>query len=103
MIIDCHGHYTTAPKALERGATSRSQAFRTRSCPKVADLKISDDELRESIESNQLRLMQERGSDIAIFAACQFHGSSHLVTCRSPAPGRPFGNELCFRVTNFSR
>ncbi len=25
MIIDCHGHYTTAPKALEDGATGRSK------------------------------------------------------------------------------
>ena len=36
--------------------------------PKVADLKISDDELRESIETNQLRLMKERGSDLTIFS-----------------------------------
>ena len=36
--------------------------------PKVADLKISDDELRESIESNQLRLMKERGIDLTIFS-----------------------------------
>jgi preprotein translocase subunit SecE len=33
----------------------------------VADLKISDDELRESIETNQLKLMKERGSDITLF------------------------------------
>ena len=30
--------------------------------PKVAELKISDDELRELIETNQLRLMKERGA-----------------------------------------
>ena len=42
MIIDCHGHYTTAPKALEAwrnrqiaGINDPAQA------PKVADLKIS--------------------------------------------------------------
>ena len=28
MIIDFHGHYTTAPKALEAGATCRSPASR---------------------------------------------------------------------------
>ena len=32
--------------------------------PKVAELTISDDELRESIEANQLRLMKERGCDL---------------------------------------
>jgi 4-oxalmesaconate hydratase len=36
--------------------------------PKVGDLRISDDELRESIESNQLRLMRQRGSDLTIFS-----------------------------------
>ena len=30
MIIDVHGHYTTAPKALEGGATARSPASRIR-------------------------------------------------------------------------
>ena len=30
MIIDIHGHYTTAPKALEAGATARSRASGTR-------------------------------------------------------------------------
>ncbi len=36
--------------------------------PKVSELKISDDELRESIETNQLKKMQERGSDLTIFS-----------------------------------
>ncbi|HMN84339.1 MAG TPA: amidohydrolase, partial [Burkholderiaceae bacterium] len=69
MIIDCHGHYTTAPKALETwrnrqiaGITNPSEK------PKVGELAISDDELRESIEKNQLRLMKERGSDLTIFS-----------------------------------
>ena len=36
--------------------------------PKAGELEISDDELRESIEKNQLRLMKERGSDLTIFS-----------------------------------
>ena len=36
--------------------------------PKASELHISDDELRESIESNQLRLMRERGLDLTIFS-----------------------------------
>ena len=34
----------------------------------MADLQISDDELRESIASNQLATMRERGSDLTIFS-----------------------------------
>ena len=61
LIIDCHGHYTTAPKALEDWRNRQIAHLNTPGLgPKVAELKISDDELRESIESNQLRLMRER-------------------------------------------
>ena len=69
MIIDCHGHYTTAPKALEAWRNAQIANLNTPELgPKVADLKISDDELRESIETNQLRLMKERGSDLTLFS-----------------------------------
>ena len=48
MIIDCHGHYTTAPKALEAWRNRQIAGIKDPAqAPKVADLKISDDELRE--------------------------------------------------------
>jgi 4-oxalmesaconate hydratase len=69
MIIDCHGHYTTAPKALEEWRNQQIANLNTPELgPKVSDLKISDDELRESIEKNQLAKMIERGSDLTIFS-----------------------------------
>ena len=69
MIIDIHGHYTTAPKSLETWRNRQIAGIQDpASMPSVSDLKISDDELRESIETNQLRLMKERGSDITIFS-----------------------------------
>jgi 4-oxalmesaconate hydratase len=69
MIIDCHGHYTTAPKSLEDWRNRQTSGIRDPSrMPKGSELQISDDELRESIETNQLRLMKERGSDLTIFS-----------------------------------
>ena len=69
MIIDIHGHYTTAPKALEAWRNRQIAAINSPSeMPKASELHISDDELRESIESNQLRLMRERGLDLTIFS-----------------------------------
>ena len=69
LIIDCHGHYTTAPKALDTWRNQQIAGIADPALmPKVSDLKISDDELRESIETNQLKLMKERGSDITIFS-----------------------------------
>ena len=58
MIIDCHGHYTTAPPAL---AAWRDRQIAAPdgggSAPRRSDLRISDDDLRETIEPNQLKLM----------------------------------------------
>jgi 4-oxalmesaconate hydratase len=62
MIIDCHGHYTTAPPA--------HKAFRD---AQLAGLdpdpaQISDDEIRASVEGNQLQMLRERGGDLMIFS-----------------------------------
>ena len=59
MIIDVHGHYTTAPAALGAWRDRQIAGLKDPSvAPKVSELKISDDEIRESIESNQLRLLK---------------------------------------------
>jgi hypothetical protein len=69
MIIDCHGHYTTAPKALEDWRSRQIAGIKDPSArPRVSELRISDDELRGSIEKNQLKQMKERGSDLTIFS-----------------------------------
>ena len=65
MIVDCHGHYTTAPQALwdwrKRQVSEREASPRPRS-------RISDDEIRESLEQAQLKLQRERGTDVTIFS-----------------------------------
>jgi len=69
VIIDCHGHYTTAPKALEDWRNRQVAGLKDPAvAPKSSELAISDDELRASIETNQLAKMQERGSDLTIFS-----------------------------------
>jgi len=61
MIIDCHGHYTTAPKALEEWRNKQIAGIKDPSVmPKASELKISDDYIRETIVNNRLRLMKER-------------------------------------------
>jgi len=67
MIIDCHGHYTVLPKAHDEWREAQTAAFKS-----VGDYPpypaISDDEIRETIEANQLRLLKERGADMTIFS-----------------------------------
>ncbi|NCV40198.1 MAG: amidohydrolase, partial [Betaproteobacteria bacterium] len=56
MIIDIHGHYTTAPKSLEAWRDRQIEAIKNPALmPRASELKISDDEIRETIESNQLK------------------------------------------------
>ena len=67
MIIDCHGHYTTAPAPHQAYREAQLAAFKTGQ-PLPRPLPISDDEIRESVEQNQLRLIRERGADMTIFS-----------------------------------
>jgi 4-oxalmesaconate hydratase len=67
VIIDCHGHYTTAPSALKAFRRGQIDAFKAGgSAP--ADPQFSDDEIRDSLEGAQLKLMRERGHDLTIFS-----------------------------------
>ena len=61
MIIDVHGHYTTAPKQLQRFRDAQLAALESGSAAPSLDA-ISDDELRDSVEDNQLRILRERGA-----------------------------------------
>ena len=64
MIIDVHGHYTTAPAPLQAWRDQQVAALSGGPEPDPAGPVITDDEIRETIEKNQLRLMDERGIDV---------------------------------------
>ena len=69
MIIDCHGHYTTAPPELEAWRKRQIAALGDPSkAPKRSELSIRDDQIRESLENAQLRMQRERGTDLTIFS-----------------------------------
>lgn len=69
MIIDCHGHYTSLP-AAHRYFREQQHAWLaggTSGPPPTAD-SVSDDELRETVEPNQLRVLRERGADLMVLS-----------------------------------
>lgn len=100
MIIDCHGHYTTTPKALKDWRAAQIANLNTPELgPKVSDLKISDDEIRESIENNQLARMRERGIDVTIFSPQASAMAHHIGDFNTSATWAALCNELCYRVT----
>ena len=100
MIIDIHGHYTTAPAALGAWRDLQIAALKDPSQkPDPKALKISDDELRESIEKNQLRLMKERGSDLTIFSPRASFMAHHIGDFETSSTWAAICNELCYRVS----
>ncbi|HTI45969.1 MAG TPA: amidohydrolase family protein [Casimicrobiaceae bacterium] len=100
MIIDIHGHYTTAPKALETWRNRQVAAIGDRrQMPAASELRISDDELRESIEANQLRLMRERGVDLTIFSPRASFMAHHIGDFEVSSAWAGICNELCHRVS----
>jgi len=78
LIIDCHGHYTTAPQPHQDFRDAQLAHFDDPSRPVPVPAKISDDQIRESIESNQLKLQQERGADLALFSPRASAMAHHL-------------------------
>jgi len=77
MIIDCHGHYTTAPPAHDawRKAQLAAHAAGETAPPYPA---ISDDDIRATIEANQLKLLRERGADMTLFSPRASAMAHHL-------------------------
>ena len=67
LIIDCHGHYTTAPPAHNKWREAQKSAYATAASPPPYP-SISDDEIRDTLEENQLRLLRERGADMTLFS-----------------------------------
>jgi 4-oxalmesaconate hydratase len=97
MIIDCHGHYTTAPAAHNTWRKDQVAAFE-RGVNAPAYPSISDGELVESIQLNQLRLLRERGVDMTIFSPRASAMEHHVGDEQVSAAWTRACNDLVARV-----
>ncbi len=99
MIIDCHGHYTTAPKSLEAFRQRQIDGLKdARLAPAKDSLVIGDDEIRDSIEGAQLRIQRERGTDLTIFSPRAGGMAHHIGDALTSALWTDICNELIHRV-----
>jgi 4-oxalmesaconate hydratase len=100
LIIDVHGHYTTAPAALDAWRRRQVAAIGNPSAmPDAAALVITDDDIDQTIRSNQLRLMKERGSDLTIFSPRASFMAHHVGDFAVSSTWASICNELCHRVS----
>ena len=97
MIIDCHGHYTTAPRQHEGWRTRQIEA-RTAGQSPPSRPTITDDEIRETIAGGQLKVQRERGTDLTIFSPRAAGMGHHLGDATTSGAWAGACNELIHRV-----
>ena len=99
MIIDCHGHYTTEPDQLHDFRKRQIAALHDPTQrPSPASLRISDDELRASVEGAQLRFQRERGTDLTIFSPRAMGMAHHIGDAGVSLVWSQICNELIHRI-----
>ena len=98
LIIDCHGHYTTTPPQHQdfRDAQLAWLADPSETVPEPAE--ISDEEIRDSIENNQLRLLRERGADMTILSPRALSMEHHVPDGDTAIAWARACNDLIHRV-----
>ena len=100
LVIDCHGHYTTAPaphQAYREAQLARLKDSKSSSVPPAA---ITDDQIRGSIEENQLKLLLERGADLTIFSPRASAMAHHIGDARTSMEWARANNDLIRRVVD---
>ncbi|MGD9902116.1 MAG: amidohydrolase family protein [Vicinamibacterales bacterium] len=99
MIIDCHGHFTTVSRKLhawrQRQLDAANDAGRG---PRTDEIGITDDEVRDSIENGQLKLLRERGADVTLFSPIAGQMAHHLGTEATSLVWAEVCNDLIGRV-----
>ncbi len=100
MIVDCHGHYTTEPREMldwrkRQIAAINDPAQR----PSVDSLKVSDDQLRASVESAQLKLQRERGTSLTLFSPRASGMSHHIGDASVSEAWSLLSNTFIYRLT----
>src|SRR5947199_5524903 len=99
MIIDCHGHYTTAPKALQDYRDAQIAALKDPAQPPYdGKINISDDQIRESLEGAQLKLQRERATDVTIFSPRASAMAHHIGDATTSLHWTQHCNDLIRRV-----
>jgi 4-oxalmesaconate hydratase len=98
MIIDCHGHYTTAPAELQVFRDAQIAALKDASKAPHGAPAISDDQIRASLEGAQLKLQRERGTDLTIFSPRASAMAHHIGDEQTSLAWTRICNDLIHRV-----
>jgi 4-oxalmesaconate hydratase len=98
VIIDIHGHYTTAPQAHQDFRSEQLAALDDPARQAPNDAQISDDAIRESVELNQLRVLRERGGDLMLLSPKASGMEHHVPDQQIATAWARASNDLVHRV-----
>ncbi|WGL51614.1 amidohydrolase family protein [Nocardioides sp. BP30] len=97
MLIDAHGHYTTAPRAHTDWRVAQLRAWSEGGTTPAYPV-IADDAIRETLESAQLRLQAERGTDLTLFSPRASAMAHHEGDLQTSIGWAQVSNDLIARV-----
>src|SRR6188768_2124922 len=98
MIIDCHGHFTTAPKELQAFRDEQIEGLKHPERPRgTRALSITDDQLREAVQP-QLKFQSDRGTDVTNFSPRASAMSHHIGDLTTSTHWTEHCNDLIYRV-----
>ena len=100
LVIDCHGHYTTAPAPHQDYRAAQLEVLKNPSLEPPEPAKITDDEIRETIEQNQLKLLRERSADLTIFSPRASAMAHHIGDPKTSMDWARANNDLIKRVVD---
>jgi 4-oxalmesaconate hydratase len=98
MIIDIHGHYTTTPPEHQAFRDAQLARLADPAAPAPVPARISDDQIRESIERNQLAVLRERGGDVMLFSPRASGMEHHVPDAPTAQAWARASNDLVHRV-----
>jgi 4-oxalmesaconate hydratase len=99
VIIDCHAHFTTEPAPFMAWRKAQLAHWQDPSAPPPGELAVSDDDIREGLEGNQLRLQRERGIDLTILSPRAAGMAHHLGDEAVSLAWARASNDLVHRAT----
>ena len=99
MIIDCHGHFTMAPRPHREFRRAQLDRLADPQLPEPGAPATSDDEIREAVENNQLRVLRERGADLMLISPQASAMDHHLPDTALARTWAGACNDLVHRVS----
>src|SRR5688500_8785023 len=99
MIIDVHGHFTTAPLALQQFRDEQLAALGAGTARKLVRPQFSDEVIRERISSEQLPAMQDRGEDLMLISPKASAMQHHVADQSVATVWAQVNNDLIHQVT----